>query len=51
MWPIPGKDGRFLGRRTGGQLVTMWQERPCLFDVMVKTHSSRSAVVKAKNEN
>ena len=30
------------------ELVTMWQEWPCLFDVMVKTHSNRNAVVKAK---
>ena len=33
------------------ELVTMWQERPCLFDVRAKTHSNRNAVVKAKNEN
>ena len=29
------------------ELVTMWQELPCLFDVTAKTHSNRNAVVKA----
>ena len=51
MWPIPGKDGRFLGREEReDELVTMWQKRSCLFDLTAKTQSNRNAFVKAKNE-